>query len=79
MYVQIGTVTIRRVIKTKWNKETQEREDLMPDAWEYEYVAVDKHVSDLYELAKVVEGWHQRMSYAELDVQFQSEAEWQDG
>jgi|21_taG_2_1085346.scaffolds.fasta_scaffold59172_2 hypothetical protein len=76
MYINIGTVTIRRVIKTKWNQETKVREELMPDDWEYEDVAVDKHIGDLFSFSKVLESWHQRLPYCELDVHFQSDAEW---
>ena len=76
MHIQIGTVTVRTFETTRWNSETKEREDIMPDEREYEIVAIDKHVYGIHEFAKLVEYWHQRLPYAALDFQFTSEMEW---
>ena len=43
MFITIGTVTVRAFETTKWNPDTKEREDIMPDEREYEIVAIDKH------------------------------------
>jgi len=76
MYVQLGTVTVRSFETTKWNPDTKEREDVKPDEREYEIVAIDKYVHGIWEFAKLVEYWHQRMPYTALDFQFSSEMEW---
>jgi len=76
MYITVGTVTVKTFETTKWNPDTKEREDIMPDEREYEIVAIDKHVHGIYEFAKLVEYWHQRLPYAALDFQFTSEMEW---
>jgi len=76
MHIQLGTVTVRTFETTKWNPDTKEREDIMPDEREYEIVAIDKHVHGIHEFAKLVEYWHIRLPYAALDFQFTSEMEW---
>lgn len=75
MHIQIGTVTVRSFEKTRWNSEKGEREDIMPDEREYEIVAIDKHVYGIYEFAKLVDYWHQRLPFTALDFHFDSTGE----
>ena len=76
MYINMGTVTVRSFEPTRCNSETKESEDIKPDEREYEIVSIDKYVHGIWEFAKLVEYWHQRMPYTALDFQFSSEMEW---
>ena len=76
MYINIGTLTVRSLETSKWNPDTREREAVQPDEREYEIVSIDKYVHGIWEFAKLVEYWHQRMPYTALDFQFSSEMEW---
>lgn len=72
MMINIGTVTVRQFEKRSYNRETETWEDLMPDQYDYEIVAVDKKVYGVFELAQLIDYWHKRLPYVNLDFQFDS-------
>jgi len=73
MYINIDTVTIRSFDKTRWDDEIKECEEIPIEDREYEIVAIDKNVHDIWEFAQLVEYWHRRLPYVDgLDFHFTS-------